>query len=169
LPNLRRKSPKVSGRFRRYSRFGETIGGDRFDHDCRPTMALCAGQFSGTHRTELGICLLDCRATAQVFRGHEAPAQTRPIAADPYLWSFPSVARPSLNLAHRSRRAPLRGFTRTVLASLRESRLRLRPEVANQQRRLPLGHTRLVFYTLKSRERLQHCMNIHILKCGGTI
>lgn len=36
LPNLRRKSPKVSGRFREYSRFGETIGGDGFDQDCRP-------------------------------------------------------------------------------------------------------------------------------------
>jgi hypothetical protein len=37
LPNSRRKSPKVSGRLREYSRFGETIGGDRFDQDCRPT------------------------------------------------------------------------------------------------------------------------------------
>src|ERR1700738_2452280 len=35
LPNLWRKSPKVSGRFREYSRFGETIGGDGFDRDCR--------------------------------------------------------------------------------------------------------------------------------------
>ena len=35
LPNLRRKSPKVSGPIRE-SRFGETIGGDCFDHDCRP-------------------------------------------------------------------------------------------------------------------------------------
>src|SRR6187397_2722630 len=36
LPRLRRKSPKVSGLLRKYSRFGETMGGDRFDHDCRP-------------------------------------------------------------------------------------------------------------------------------------
>ena len=28
LPNLRRRSPKVSGLFREYSRFGETAGGD---------------------------------------------------------------------------------------------------------------------------------------------
>jgi hypothetical protein len=31
LPKLRRKSRKVSGRFREYSLFAETIGGDRFD------------------------------------------------------------------------------------------------------------------------------------------
>ena len=37
LPRLRRKPPKVSGLLRKYSRFGETMGGDRFDHDCRPT------------------------------------------------------------------------------------------------------------------------------------
>jgi hypothetical protein len=43
LPDLRRKSPKVSGHFRKYSRFGETIGGDGFDQDCRPTLALGFG------------------------------------------------------------------------------------------------------------------------------
>jgi hypothetical protein len=32
--------PKVSGRVRRYSRFAETIGGDKFDHDCRPILAV---------------------------------------------------------------------------------------------------------------------------------
>jgi hypothetical protein len=37
---LKSKSPKVSGRVRGYSRFAETIGGDRFDHNCRPTAAL---------------------------------------------------------------------------------------------------------------------------------
>jgi hypothetical protein len=36
-PIFRWKSPKVSGLVREYSRFAETIGGDRFDHDCRPT------------------------------------------------------------------------------------------------------------------------------------
>lgn len=36
LPDMRRKSPKVSGLYRKYSRFGETIGGDGFDQDCRP-------------------------------------------------------------------------------------------------------------------------------------
>jgi hypothetical protein len=34
-PNLRWRSPKVSGLVREYSRFAETIGGDWFDHDCR--------------------------------------------------------------------------------------------------------------------------------------
>ena len=38
-PVLRRKSRKVSGRVREYSRFAETIGGDWFDHDCRPRAA----------------------------------------------------------------------------------------------------------------------------------
>jgi hypothetical protein len=37
LPNLSWKSPKVSGLVRKYSRFAETIGGDWFDHDCRPS------------------------------------------------------------------------------------------------------------------------------------
>jgi hypothetical protein len=55
LANLRGKSPKVSGRFRKYSRFGETIGGDGFDQDCRPTLALNAGPTSGSHRHRLGI------------------------------------------------------------------------------------------------------------------
>ncbi len=32
--------PKVSGLVREYSRFAETIGGDRFDHHCRPTGAI---------------------------------------------------------------------------------------------------------------------------------
>jgi hypothetical protein len=40
FPNLRWKSPKVSGRFREYSRFGETIGGDGFDQDCGPRPAV---------------------------------------------------------------------------------------------------------------------------------
>ena len=35
-PDMGRKSPKVSGPVREYSRFAETIGGDWFDHDCRP-------------------------------------------------------------------------------------------------------------------------------------
>jgi hypothetical protein len=35
-PTLRSNSPKVSGLVREYSRFAETIGGDGFDHDCRP-------------------------------------------------------------------------------------------------------------------------------------
>jgi len=34
-PRLRRKSLKVSGLLRKYSRFAETLGGDWFDHDCR--------------------------------------------------------------------------------------------------------------------------------------
>ena len=34
------KSQKVSGLVRKYSRFVETIGGDGFDQDCRPTVAL---------------------------------------------------------------------------------------------------------------------------------
>jgi hypothetical protein len=40
LPSWRWKSTKVSGLLREYSRFGETMGGDRFDHDCRPTEAV---------------------------------------------------------------------------------------------------------------------------------
>jgi hypothetical protein len=35
---LETESAKVSGLFREYSRFGETIAGDWFDHDCRPTV-----------------------------------------------------------------------------------------------------------------------------------
>jgi len=37
---------KVSGRFPKNSRFTETIGGDRFDHDCCPTLALSFGSKS---------------------------------------------------------------------------------------------------------------------------
>jgi hypothetical protein len=37
---MRRKSPKVSGLVGEYSRFAETIGGDWFDHDCRPRPAV---------------------------------------------------------------------------------------------------------------------------------
>jgi hypothetical protein len=44
LGKLRGKSPKVSGRFRKYSRFGETIAGDEFDQDCRPRAAVVFGQ-----------------------------------------------------------------------------------------------------------------------------
>jgi hypothetical protein len=40
LPRLRRKSAKISGLLRNYSRFGEIMSGDRFDHDCRPTEAV---------------------------------------------------------------------------------------------------------------------------------
>jgi hypothetical protein len=39
------KRRKVSGHFPKNSRFAETIGGDWFDHDCRPAMALCRGRF----------------------------------------------------------------------------------------------------------------------------
>lgn len=45
-PKLWRKSPKVSGCIRKYSRFAETIGRDWFDCHCRPTLALCPDQFS---------------------------------------------------------------------------------------------------------------------------
>jgi hypothetical protein len=41
-PKLRCKSPKVSGRVRKYSRFAETIGGDWFDHHCRPRAAVAS-------------------------------------------------------------------------------------------------------------------------------
>ena len=42
-PNLRRKLRKVFGLLREYSRFWETMGGDYFDHDCRPTSAVGFG------------------------------------------------------------------------------------------------------------------------------
>ena len=51
MPNLRWKSPKVSGLLREYSRFAETIGGDWFDHDCRPTLA--AEKLADLHDTHL--------------------------------------------------------------------------------------------------------------------
>jgi hypothetical protein len=38
LPNLRWKLRKVSGLLREYSRFEETVGGDGFDQDYRPTV-----------------------------------------------------------------------------------------------------------------------------------
>jgi hypothetical protein len=50
-PNSRWKSPKVSSLVREYSRFAETIGGDRLDHDCRlnhgtqPRSALPSGLY----------------------------------------------------------------------------------------------------------------------------
>ena len=47
LPKPSRKSRIVSGRFREYSRFAETIGGDGFDQDCRPILALIFGPISG--------------------------------------------------------------------------------------------------------------------------
>jgi len=42
-PNLRWDLPKVSGLVREYPRFAETIGGDWFDHDCRPMSAVGFG------------------------------------------------------------------------------------------------------------------------------
>jgi hypothetical protein len=50
----RRKSLKVSGHVREYSRFAETIGGDRFDQDCRPTIALCLDRLSYPHHLGKG-------------------------------------------------------------------------------------------------------------------
>lgn len=55
--------PKVSGLVREYSRFAETIDRDGFDHDCRPTLALCLNRFSGPNRPKSGVFLLNCRAT----------------------------------------------------------------------------------------------------------
>ena len=49
-----RESPKVSGLVREYSRFAVTFGGDGFDHNCLPTMALCLCQFSRPDCTENG-------------------------------------------------------------------------------------------------------------------
>jgi hypothetical protein len=40
LPEWRRNFAKVSVYLREYSRFGETLGGDRFDHDCHPRGAV---------------------------------------------------------------------------------------------------------------------------------
>ena len=57
---VREKIGKVSGSNCEYSRFAETLGGDGFDQDCRPTMTLCWGQFSRPNCTELGTCRLDC-------------------------------------------------------------------------------------------------------------
>jgi len=66
LPRWRQKSAKVSGLLREYSRFGETLGGDRFDHDCLPILALRLCRFSGCNHAELGIFRLDCRTRAAV-------------------------------------------------------------------------------------------------------
>jgi hypothetical protein len=43
-PDMRRKSPKVSGLVCEYSRFADTTGGDKFDHDCRPSLAEIEGE-----------------------------------------------------------------------------------------------------------------------------
>lgn len=51
---LEGNSPKVSGRFRRYSRFGETIAGDGFDQDYRPTLALSFSPSTGSRRHGIG-------------------------------------------------------------------------------------------------------------------
>jgi hypothetical protein len=54
-PNLGEELPKVSGPFRGNSRFAEVIGGDRFDHNCRPTIpeGALADRFL-THKMLLG-------------------------------------------------------------------------------------------------------------------
>jgi hypothetical protein len=71
LPNLRGKSPKVSGRFRKYSRFGETITGDKFDPDCRPTLALIFGPISGSRRHGIGNLPLGLpHESGSRFRSH---------------------------------------------------------------------------------------------------
>ena len=54
LTNIRRKSPKVSGRFREYSRFGETIGRDEFDQHRRPRVAVPAVE--QRQKAALAIC-----------------------------------------------------------------------------------------------------------------
>jgi hypothetical protein len=45
--------PKVSGSVREYSRFGETIGGDKFDQDCRPRVAVSFRFWRLSHTTDL--------------------------------------------------------------------------------------------------------------------
>jgi len=52
---LEAESGKVSGVLREYSRFGEIVGRDRFDHDCRPTMVLCRGKILRPDRAQLGF------------------------------------------------------------------------------------------------------------------
>lgn len=78
LPNLRGKSQKVSSCSREYSRFGETVGGDGFDPDCRPTLALRLSQFFRPDCTELGVSRLDCRVT-------------RTSSTNPHFWALVPV------------------------------------------------------------------------------
>jgi hypothetical protein len=65
LPNLRRKSPKVSGRFREYSRFGETIGGDGFDQESlliRLSVSSTSGvRISGWRRDTIALVRAETR------------------------------------------------------------------------------------------------------------
>ena len=50
-PNL----PKVSSRVRGNSRFAETIGGDQFDHDCRPSFPSKIAQHHPSHAARLSL------------------------------------------------------------------------------------------------------------------
>jgi hypothetical protein len=48
LPNLRRKSPKVSNHLREYSRFAETVGGDSVRSRLPPEGEHCAASILGS-------------------------------------------------------------------------------------------------------------------------
>lgn len=74
LKIFRRKSPKVSGLLRKYSHFGGTMGGDQFDHDCRPRSAVgfaphvtCTHSRSNVLQPINGACR--CRTTKSSARG----------------------------------------------------------------------------------------------------
>ena len=66
IGNFRENLPKVSSPNRKNSRFGEIIGGDWFDHDCRPTTAHCFDQFLCLNRADSGVFRLDCRLRTPV-------------------------------------------------------------------------------------------------------
>lgn len=53
-----RESPKVSGPVGGNSRFAEIFGGDWFDHDCRPTLAVGFDPIFARGPEESGVFLL---------------------------------------------------------------------------------------------------------------
>ena len=52
-------SPKVSGRYREYSRYRETVPETGFDHHCAAVAGVGLGGFSGRNPSKLGILLTD--------------------------------------------------------------------------------------------------------------
>jgi hypothetical protein len=95
LPTEGRKSPKVSGRIRKYSRFVETIGGDQFDHHCRPTVALCMCWISRPI-VRIGFCCLDChepiRSSNPLRSAQQVTDITRGNVASSFLARLPRVS-----------------------------------------------------------------------------
>ena len=131
FPTPGAKWPKVTGPFPKNSRFAETIGGDGFDHDCRPREAV---EFSELKRkivnqsaAAFGDCrfrLLQDRDVRRASRASRACSSHRNQATlQNSRATWPSTARTSCRSArglpiHRSRQ--IEAETKRVVVDVRQ-------------------------------------------------